>query len=339
MLTSYFLFFPLYSFITLIRPSTAGLYKSTLRVFQLLVMILSGLAVFQFIAQFALDGRQLIMFYRLVPNFLLGFFYAGGENTIHPLFEGSSTLKSNRLFLVEPSTLSQITATSILIEVLEFGRPLFLLVIALGFLVAYSGTGLFILAFFALAGLRDRKAGFSVVLVVLCAVALFATGIIDLSQFSDRAGEFYDPNASGFARFVAPIWLAARQFDTAPLLTLLVGNGPGTSKVFNHGNWLSAFDESWFKLFIEYGITGSVIFLCFLASCFRRSRCSRILLAAPVVNFMLNTGFLTTFYLTLIVVLCTLSGPESKQLLPSRAGRQQPVVVSRPSSRSASAAM
>jgi hypothetical protein len=339
MLTSYFLFLVLYSFVILIRPSTVSLYKGTLRVFQLLVMILSGLAVFQFIAQFALDGRQLIMFYGLVPDFLLGFFYAGGENTIHPLFEGSSILKSNGLFLTEPSALSQITATGILIEVLEFGRPLCLLIMALGFLVAYSGTGLFILAFLPLAGLRDRKAGFSVVLVVLCALALFATGIIDLSQFSDRVGEFSDPNASGFIRFVAPIWLAARQFDTAPLLSLLVGNGPGTSKVLNHAAWLSAFDESWFKLFLEYGIIGLVIFLCFLASCFRRSQCPRILLAALVANFIFNVGFLTTSYVTLIVVLCTLSGPESKQVRARGTGWQEPVSGPRSSSRSASVAI
>jgi hypothetical protein len=339
MLTSYSLFLVLYFFVTLVRPSTANLYKNTLRVFQLLVMILSVLAVVQFFAQFALDGQKLIMFYGIVPDFLAGVFNGIGVNTVHPLFPGSSILKSNGLFLTEPSTLSQITAIGILIEVVEFGRPRCLFVMSLGFLVAYSGTGLFILAFLSLAGLRDRKAGFSVVLVVLCATALFATGVIDLSQFSDRIGEFNDPNASAFIRFVAPIRLAARQFDTAPLLTLLVGNGPGTSKFLAHEGWLSAFDESWFKLLIEYGIIGTVTFFCFLAFCFRKARCSRILLAALIADFLFNVGFLATFYVTLIVVLCTLSGPESKQVATRQTGGRQPVLASRSSARSAPAAM
>src|SRR5262249_36853422 len=115
MLTSYFLFLVLYSLITLSRPSTPEGYRRTLQAFQFLVMILSWLAIAQFFAQFVVDGGKLIMFYGMVPDFLWGFYNSGGENTIIPL--GASLIKSNGLFLAEPSNFSQMTALGILIEV------------------------------------------------------------------------------------------------------------------------------------------------------------------------------------------------------------------------------
>jgi hypothetical protein len=213
------------------------------------------------------------------------------------------------MFLAEPSFLSQFTALGILVEVLEFRRPRCLLVMSLGFLVAYSGTGsMLLLIFLPLAGLRHSRAGLSALLVVVFILGLFATGIIDLSAFTDRVGEFDAPGSSGFARFVSPLWLAAKNFDTASLQALLIGNGPGTAKTFNdlwHGGGQVA---DWFKPFYEYGIIGSFIFWCFLASCFRRSRCPGLVVAAIIFGFL----FLQT-PLTIAIALCTLSGPEPRR--------------------------
>lgn len=329
MLTSYFLFIVLYSLFTVSRSSTPDQYKSTLHAFQFLVMLLSLLAVAQFVAQFVVDGEKLVMFYGIVPDFLFGSFYAGGANTIHPLAPGSSILKSTGMFLAEPSSLSQITALGILIEVLEFRRPRYLLVTALGFLVAYSGTGLMILLLFLpLAGLRHGRAAFSVLLVVMFVLGLFATGIIDLSAFLDRAGEFGDTGASGFIRFVAPFWLAAKQFDTGSLQALLVGSGPGTEKTFIDPWYGGGFAATWFKLFYEYGIIGSFAFVGFLASCFRRSRCPGLVLAALIFTLTFNTSFLSSSTLTIIIVLCTLSGREAKQRRTDRTSGYRPFVAS-----------
>jgi len=187
---------------------------------------------------------------------------------------------------------------------------------ALGFLVAYSGTGLLIvLLFLPLAGLRDRRAGLSTLFVVISAWGLIATGVIDASAFISRIGEFENTQASGFLRFIAPLWLIATQFDTASLQALLVGNGPGTATYLNSSVWYNgAFTSTWFKLFIEYGMIGSSIFIAFLASCLKRSRCPRVVLAALIFNYIFNVGFLTTSFLTIIVVLCTLNGAEAKRI-------------------------
>src|SRR5262249_12784094 len=157
--------------------------------FQFLVMLLSCLGIVQFAAQFVVDGSALMHFYGLVPDLLLSPTLDMG--TFGPRTFGSGLIKSNGLFLAEPSSLSQITALGILVEVLEFRRPKCLLVMALGFLVAYSGTGLvLLLVFLPLAGLPSGKSGLSVLLVIIIIVGLFGTGFFDLWVFTSRVGEF-----------------------------------------------------------------------------------------------------------------------------------------------------
>jgi hypothetical protein len=313
-MSSYLLFIVCCSLLIFSRPTAPAPYKNTLQAFQFLVMLLSCIGVAQFFAQFVLDGKKLIMFYGIVPDFLFEYQYAGGENTVHALSEGSHILKSNGLFLGEPSNFSQITAIGILIEVLEFRRPRYLLVMALGFLVAYSGTGIMtLLLFLPLAGLRHGKAGLSAVVVTIFALGLFATGIFDLSAFSGRVGEFQDPRSSGFGRFVAPFLLTARQFDTGSLFSLLVGNGPGRAKNLNSTISYIAAYPTWCKLFIEYGMLGSFIFACFLASCLRKSRCPGLILATLVSSYVVHGGLVDPKWLVILVVLCTLSGSKARE--------------------------
>jgi hypothetical protein len=313
MLTSYFLFLVLYSLVIFSRPSTPERYLSTLQTFQLLVVVLSCLAVVQFLAQFMVDGKRLIMFYGMLPDFLFGPLHAGAMNTIHTI-EGSRLLKSNGIFLAEPSNLSQVAALGILIEILEFRRPRYLFVMVLGFLTAYSGVGgMLLLLFLPLSAVRDGKAGLSVLFVVVCAIGVFATGLIDSSVFLSRTGEFENTHASGFARFVSPLWLTAMHFETASLQALLVGNGPGTAKALaSVTRWWAANPSSWLKWLYEYGIIGSFLFVCLCGSCLRRSRCPGLVLAALIVIELFAAGFLTSWFLTVVITLCTLQSGEPR---------------------------
>jgi hypothetical protein len=311
-LTSYFLFLVLYSLVTLRRPSTPDGYKSTLQAFQFLVLLLSCLAVVQFVAQFVVNGRELIMLFGMIPDFLLGPFITGGMNSVHPI-EGSSLLKSNGIFLAEPSNLSQLTALGILLEVLEFRRQRYLLVMSLGFLVAYSGVGtMVLLLFLPVAGFRSPRAALSALLVATFALGLFTTGIIDMSVFLARSGELENTRSSGFVRFVSPLWLAAAHFDTASLQVLLVGNGPGSAR--NLGDaWYASSPSGWLKWLYEYGIIGSFVFVSFCASCLRESKCPSLVLAALIFIYVLAAGVLNTWFLTIMIVLCTLHGPEPRR--------------------------
>jgi hypothetical protein len=320
MLTGYSQFLVFHSLFMLSRPSTSDQYKRTLQAFQFLVMLLSCLGVAQFVAQVAVDGSKLIYFYGIVPDFL----FADPSTGYYPHpREFAGMIKSNALFLDEPSIFSQIVAIGILIEILDFRRPQYLLVMALGFLVAYSGTGLILLLIFLpLAGLRHGRAGLSALLVVMFIFGLVATGIIDLSAFTSRVDEFNDPGSSGFERFVSPFWNTARQLNIASLGALLVGSGPGTVKAFVDVRYSTAV-VNWFKVFYEYGIIGSFMLCCFLTSCFRKSRCPSLVIAVMIFNYLFEQGVFA-----IAIPLCTLSGPEPPRHGIDEAGRyQQPLVA------------
>jgi hypothetical protein len=165
---------------------------------------------------------------------------------------------------------------------------------------------------------------------VIVAFGLIETGVIDLSAFLGRIGEFENTKASGFARFVAPFLLSARQFDTASLQAVLFGSGPGTTKYFNSNStlWITgAFTNTWFKLFIEYGIIGSSVIICSLVACFRKSRCPGVMRAAFACTYFFVMGPLTTSFVTVVVVLCTLHGPEPRRGRVGDRRRSEPSVV------------
>ena len=330
MLTSYGLFLVIYFLFTLNHFSTEEQYKSTLQGFQMLVLILSCLAIAQFPAQLVLDGRKLIMFYGILPDFLLAlpFDSGGGWNTIGTIsVGGSSLIKSNGIFLVEPATMSQMAALAILIEVVEFGRPRYLILLTLALLLAYSGTGISILLLsLPLAVLVNRKAQLPVLLISLFALGLLATGIIHLSAFTSRLGEFEETRASGFIRFISPFWMAADYLKTASPAELLFGRGPG------YGYVREAFYEgasnTWFKLFLEYGLVGVFLFTCFLGSCFRRSRCPRPVIAGLMYLYLLTqNNLLTPSVVIIMVVLCTLSGPAPRRARIDDTGRFRAFLV------------
>ena len=225
--------------------------------------------------------------------------------------------------------MSQIAALGILIEVLEFRRPRYLIVLTLGFLMAYSGTGTTILLLsLPLAIFANRRVQFPAMLVTLIALALFATGIIHLSRFTSRLSEFNDPHASGFMRYVSSFWQAADYFDTASLPQLLVGSGPGYGSVRTARAAFYATESScWFKLFLEYGAMGAFVFTCFLVSCFRRSRCPKPLIVAFLYYHVVIGGLISTSTVIIMVVLITLNGPKARYGRINKAGKYPPSLV------------
>ena len=240
-------------------------------------------------------------------------------NTMGTISAAGWVLKSNGIFLVEASTMSQMAALAILIEILEFRRPRYLIVLTLGFLLAYSGTGsLILLLALPLAALVNKRAQLPIMLMTLFAVGLFATGIINLSAFTSRVSEFQNTRASGFTRFVSSFWMAEDYFPTASPLQLLLGNGPGLgfNPTLRGGDAVYlASGSTWFNLIYSYGLIGAFLFICLMASCFRRSRCPKPLIVALIYTYLVTGGSLvgSTPLYTIMVVLCTLSGPEPRR--------------------------
>jgi hypothetical protein len=325
--TSYGLFVVVYFLFTLSRPYAPDQYKRMLDSFQFLMLIISSIAIAQFPAQFVVDGKKLIMFYGIFPESILPLpmIFNPGYNSPNTIgivtVAGHSLIKSNGIFLGEPSQMSQLAALSILIEVMEFRRPRYLIVFTLGLLFAYSGTGISILLLsLPLATLVNRRAQLPALLVGLLGFGLLETGIIHLSAFTSRVGEFENTQASGFIRFVSPFWLAADYFNTATLSEFLFGNGPG-GPGFTARVSYSAGGGTWFKLLYEYGLVTAFLFTCFCGSWFRRSRCPTPLIVALIYYYVILGNSLDTSLLMIMIVFCTLNSPEPRHGRINEPGR------------------
>jgi hypothetical protein len=328
-LVSYGAFLLNCSFFTLVRPSSSDRYIKTLQGCQFLLLIIACLAILQFLAQFVLSGVNIIMFFGIIPDvFLQNISYFHGPNaevnTIIPI-PGTSLIRSNGIFLSEPSALSGMAALGILIEVLEFRRPRYLILLVLGLLLSYSGTGITVLLVtLPLTALVHARAQLPALLIAFFALGLLGTGIIDASVFSSRIGEFQDIHASGFGRFISPFWTLADYFNFGSLPAWIYGNGPAALKTFNplayHSGggdplaYYSSGGGTWFKLLYEYGLIGFIVFTCFLATCFRGSRCPKPLIAALIYYYVFpGEALFYTPLLTVMFVLCTLNGPEPRR--------------------------
>jgi hypothetical protein len=139
-------------------------------------------------------------------------------------------------------------------------------------------------------------------------------------------GEFGDTHASAFMRFVSPFWMAADYFSTASLPELLLGKGPGYG--FVPAAFYATSSDTWFKLFIEYGLVGALVFTIFCVSCFRRSRCPKPVIIGLVYHYLFTGNhLLNTSLLTIMVVLCTLSGPEPRPARIDRSSQYLPAVI------------
>jgi hypothetical protein len=279
------------------------------------------------------DPRKLMMFFGIFPDSVLPLNAEGGRggvNTMGTLSAAGGVLKSNGIFLDEASEMSQIAALGILIEILEFRRPRYLIMLTLGFLLAYSGTGVTILLVsLPLAFLADRKAQPPLMLVGLLAFGLLAAGVIDLSAFTSRIGEFEDTHSSGFERFVGSFWMAAEYFPAASLLQLLLGNGPGEGFHPDRGGLIySGGGATWFNWIYLYGLIGAFLFTCFMASCFQRSPCPKPLIVALIYHYLVTGGAVAgTVVQIIMVVLCTLNGPEPRRGRIDEPGRYRSSLV------------
>ncbi len=260
------------------------------------------LGIGQFAAQFV--GLRLFAFTGLVPAPLL---LEQGYNLEIPVGIGD-VLKSNGLFLIEPSVFSQFMAVGLMIEILTTRRPLNLGLFIAGLLLSFSGTGWIVLAsFFLFAGLRLGPRFLTVALVSLCAIGIAAAAMALLAPdfaaaLSARLGEVSQPGTSGHMRFVTPFWLMDDVLARAPS-ALLAGIGAGVSEKLSLPY---AFDVNTpVKVFLEFGLP---LLLAYLALFWRNSRTAlQGALFVPCMLLFLFTGGYQQFPPVLFPVLLLLA--------------------------------
>ena len=290
-----------------------GIFAYIVKIFQGSMLIVAICGIMQFLIQL-IGGPYIDPIQRLVPE---AFRLYGYANQL-PIFFGSEIMKSNGLFMLEPSFYSKFIATAIIIEFITRKRVFILIIFSTALLFCFSGTGLILLGIAAiplLFRMKPVKIIFLAILLTIPTYVFFDQGYGDV--FVERLEEFSNPNQSGYIRFVAP-WLTFQEFLTLESPgTILFGNGAGTLPEYQgreytfdelSGHYKTAHAFSAIKLFVEYGLVGGFLFFIFLIYIFVNSKQNRLLTFTLFINYSFLTISLQqpqTVYLCFI--LCIIS--------------------------------
>jgi hypothetical protein len=149
----------------------------------------------------------------------------------HAILEyGSNIVRSNAIFLGEPSSFSQLIVIAASIEIVVKKRYKFLPLYAIGYLTSFSGTGLFALAVAVVANtLFSFKDALRLPLIAVGGAVIFAVLSVTAPDVADRyvhrIAEFQSEGSSAHVRYVAQGRAWSDMIDDG---TILTGNGPGS---------------------------------------------------------------------------------------------------------------
>ena len=252
--------------------------------FTRLCAFLAGCALAQFLLQFFIDAKYVFP----IENFVPQAFVVQGFNAQAPLSYGSQIYRATGIFLFEPSYLSQLLAIGIVTELCTRHRLTYLLLYALAIIVSYSGTGLVILAVCVpvIVVVKRRWAVLLAGLGVLLLLSVLRQWLF-LDQFAARAGEFGATGSSGFARFISGFYLFDRFLWNDPG-HLLFGLGAGTFKLFAQRAVFPTAEMPLFKMVMEFGLVGALLYFAFILYCLFSSPLPRMIALAVALAFLLN---------------------------------------------------
>lgn len=287
----------------LVRLRSPPTGNETLFLYQCVMVAIALLGVTQFAAQFVV-GKSIAF---PMENLQGSAFFQNGFNNLNPLRYGSTVYKSNGVFLLEPSFLSQFMAIALIIEFAVFRRPWRMALFAVALLSSYSGTGIVMLASALPFLLTSRRtllllAGASIGACVLVFAGAFDIRMLaghldalDIDAFTNRITEIEDPSSSAFMRFVGIGLLIEQYVLTDPWFTFF-GRGAGSIFQFSAGAQASAHDPTWGKVFFEYGLVGFLAYIGFMLHCILSPRRPTSLKFAMLVQFLFLGGFAVSPY-------------------------------------------
>lgn len=291
-LMSFFYLFSIYSlYLFKIRGDGQAASEEIQNLYQRFMLIAAAGGIAQFCLQFVLPFELLFPLETFVPpQFLFGEIY----NVIIPLTYGSPIIKSNGFIFLEPSFFSQFLALAFILELMGRQRASRLALLAGGLLVAYSGTGLLLIALF-LPYLMLRRGNLYLLLFGLGALIIlgFSATALNLDIFLGRVGEFNSPESSGFARFVSPFYLFRDFMGTAG--AFLLGLGPGSiEEVMREASYRGyvSHDPTWIKAVLEYGVIAGLLLLAYVVAAFFAGSRSKVLSAVLLCLFLFLGGYL-----------------------------------------------
>jgi hypothetical protein len=207
------------------------------------------------IAQYALQfvGFRFTSFGSLFPflkPILLEQFY--NSNAI--VAYGSNVMRSNAVFLREPSTFSQLMCVAMVVEATAVRKYTFLPLYLVSYLVSFSGTGLFSLAAaISINAIFSIKSLVRIPLIIvvagLCAWLLSIAAPAMMDRYLSRMNEVQSTKSSANARYLAQgkAWNEMLSDET-----FLTGSGPGSfDRTYNKEGIAS---NPVLKLTTDYGL-------------------------------------------------------------------------------------
>jgi hypothetical protein len=269
-----------------VRPNVHFNATRTFGIFVGYVRLCAVLGIAQYFLQFA--GLRFFSFFVAFPAlkpFLLEPLY----NFQPVVAYGSSIMRSNGVFLLEPSHFSQVLMLGVAVDVFVRRDWRFLPLYAFAYVLTYAGTGLvaLVIACVLTVFVQPRRslaiAAFGAIAVVF---AVLASAILpeQFNALTSRSGELGASGSSAYARYMT-------QFQVLDMLwgetRTLVGFGPGAldrAEFYTTGGGNPAL-----KLFVDYGLIGLVTFACFFVHVLWR-RDIAIISLFILVNFQLGGG-------------------------------------------------
>lgn len=228
----------------------------------------------------------------------------------HPVVAyGSTIMRSNGFFLLEPSIFSQIIMVAVVVDVFVRHDWRFLPLYGIAYLTTYAGTGLLAFALAAVLSVvfapraSGRLVGLLLVGAILVAVASVAVPEL-LAGLSGRADELNYSGSSGYARYM--VQFNVLQAFSSELRTL-IGFGPGALERMQVNVAGSA--STALKIMFEYGLIGLGLFATYVIGTWWRRDMALVSLYL-LVNYQVGGGYLLFVpFVVLATLLCVWSDP------------------------------
>lgn len=289
-------------------------YKRFINVWQQCMLVVVAAGVFQFITQ---DKFDLIKQY-------FGNYLVSGFNTRPVLNYGSTFQKSDGLFLLEPSFLSQFCSIALTLELIYFKKPWRIAAYIIGMICSVSLSGVAMIGvFLAFYAWRYKKIPHVVAAGCLVLIGMWAfqdTEVVGsvLNRSNEISGE---TNSSSYVRFVGPLVETGILMDS--LQHFLVGVGPGNSTAEKLVALANFDDEQtgslWppLKLMVEYGVLGAVPMCTFLWVCFvSRTRSYIVSIVMLILYVLMSASLLLPQVAYVVLILVSLFPLPSEDLRP-----------------------
>lgn len=249
---------------TLVVPRKNDRFPAAADVFLNVALFLSVCGIAQFLLQFVV-GKQ---YAYPIENFTPKGFLVQGFNYLNALGFNSSIYKANGFFMLEPSFFSQLLAIGIVTELVTYQRMWRLVVLALGMIFSYSGTGILILACgLPVAMLTNRRLDFLLAFIGIAILCVVFAEQLRLDVFLNRMGEFSAGSGSSASiRFLSwiPLFKDKVFIDS---IHALIGYGAGNFAFVASDTSELVAEMMHSKIFIEYGLIGGALYIGFLFYC------------------------------------------------------------------------